>query len=118
MSRLTGKVVDGQVVIQDGTLPEGAIVDIYIHDDDVVELRPEEEAELEESLSEIERGDFVDGDEVIRRLRAGEYAVSSRRQPYELSAEEESQLEESLLDIRAGNYITAEELFRRLRDQE
>ena len=46
-----------------------------------VQLSAEEEAMLEESIAEIERGEYVDGDEVIRRLRAGEYDASSRRQP-------------------------------------
>jgi hypothetical protein len=83
MSVVTGKVVDGRIVVEDVELPEGAIVDVYYGDDndEPYELTDAEEAELEESIAEIERGEYVDGDEVIRRLRAGEYDASSRRQP-------------------------------------
>jgi len=34
---------------------------------------PELEAELEAGIEELERGEWVDGDEVLRRLRNGEY---------------------------------------------
>lgn len=44
-----------------------------------VELTPEEVAELEERIAAVERGEFVDGDEVIRRLRSGYYASADRR---------------------------------------
>lgn len=40
------------------------------HDDDEeVVLTPEEEAELEASFAEIDRGEWVDGDEFLRELR-------------------------------------------------
>jgi hypothetical protein len=32
-------------------------------------LTPEEEAELEESFGEIDRGEYVDGDEFLRELK-------------------------------------------------
>lgn len=57
MSHLTGKVVDGRVVLEEGTLPEGAIVDVYIHDEAFVELTPEEEAELDKAIAEADAGE-------------------------------------------------------------
>jgi predicted transcriptional regulator len=41
-----------------------------------VELTPEELAELDDRIAAVERGEFVDGDEVLRRLRSG-YLESS-----------------------------------------
>jgi hypothetical protein len=41
----------------------------------VVDLTPEEIAELDERAA-AERGEFIDGDEVIRRLRTGYYATT------------------------------------------
>jgi predicted transcriptional regulator len=46
--------------------------------EEVVELTPEEIAELDERVAAVERGEFVDGDEVIRRLRTGYYATTDR----------------------------------------
>jgi hypothetical protein len=42
---------------------------------------PELEAELEAGVQELERGEWVDGDEILRRLRNGEYETSSDRRP-------------------------------------
>lgn len=36
---------------------------------DDVELTPEQKAVLEESLAEIDRGEYVDGDEFLAELR-------------------------------------------------
>lgn len=38
-------------------------------EEDVYELTPEEAAEVEAGFAEIERGEWIDGDEVIRELR-------------------------------------------------
>lgn len=46
--------------------------------EDVVELTPDEIAELDERADAVERGEYVDGDEVIRRLRTGYYAKTHR----------------------------------------
>jgi len=50
-------------------------------DDEEPELvdDPELEAELEAGIAEIDRGEWVDGDEVLRRLRSGEYHASPDR---------------------------------------
>jgi len=38
-------------------------------DDEAFDLTPEEEAELLESISEMERGEFVSGEDLLERLR-------------------------------------------------
>jgi len=42
---------------------------------------PELNEELEASIAEADRGEFVDGDEFLRRLRNGEYASWPRTNP-------------------------------------
>jgi hypothetical protein len=46
--------------------------------EEVVELTPEEIAELDDRAEAVERGEYVDGDEVLRRLRTGYYAKTDR----------------------------------------
>jgi hypothetical protein len=46
--------------------------------EEVVELTPEEIAELDDRADAVERGEYVDGDEVLRRLRSGYYAKTDR----------------------------------------
>ena len=56
----------------------------YEHlEDDEAELidDPELEAELEAGLEELERGESIDGDELLRRLRNGEYDAPTDRRP-------------------------------------
>ena len=42
---------------------------------------PELEAELEAGVEELDRGEWTEGDEILRRLRNGEYETSSDRRP-------------------------------------
>jgi hypothetical protein len=71
MPVLTGKVVNGLIDISDAHVPDGTEVSIYIRGEEPeVMLTPEQEAELEESFAEIERGLYVDGDEFLRKLRS------------------------------------------------
>ena len=42
---------------------------------------PELEAELEAGVEELDRGEWIGGDEILRRLRNGEYETSSDRRP-------------------------------------
>jgi predicted transcriptional regulator len=49
-----------------------------VETEQVVDLTPEEIAELDERIAAVERGEFIDGDEVIRRLRSGFYATTDR----------------------------------------
>jgi Mg-chelatase subunit ChlI len=69
MTKVPGKVVNGRIEVEGVELPEGAEVAVYHREDEDYDRTPEEEAELEESIAEIRRGEYVDGDEVMRRLR-------------------------------------------------
>jgi hypothetical protein len=71
MNVVTGKVVEGRVVVEDVELPEGAIVDVYYGDDDdePYELTEEEEAELEAASLDIRAGNYITAEELFRRLR-------------------------------------------------
>jgi hypothetical protein len=66
----TGIVVDGKVVVEGESLAEGSSVTVVLRDDDeAFELTPEEEAELLDSIAQIERGEFVSGEQLLERLR-------------------------------------------------
>ncbi len=71
MSVVTGKVVDGRIVVEDVELPEGTLVDVYYGDDsdEPYELTEEEEAELEASLMDIRAGNYITAEELFRHLR-------------------------------------------------
>jgi hypothetical protein len=72
MTIVPGKVVNGRVEVdvEDFELPEGAEVSVYLPADDEAEaLTPEQHAELDESLAQIEGGEYVDGDEFLAELR-------------------------------------------------
>jgi hypothetical protein len=67
---VTGKVVDGKVVVEGDPLPEGSTVTvIYPADDESVELSDEDWAELREAIAEIERGEYITGEELLAELR-------------------------------------------------
>ena len=68
-----GRVVDGRVVVEGSDLPEGAEVLVFLRERGEVPVTPEEEAEIESAIEEAERGEVVDGDMVLRRLRNREY---------------------------------------------
>lgn len=70
-SIVTGKVVNGRIEVEDVELPEGAEVTVYLHEQDAdTELTPEQEAEIEESIAELERGAYVTAEESLREVRA------------------------------------------------
>ncbi len=70
MKIATGTVVDGKVVVEGETLTEGSTVTVLLREDDEsFDLTPEEEEELLESIAEIERGEFVSGEQLLQRLR-------------------------------------------------
>lgn len=76
-----------------------------VETEEVVELTDEEIAELDDRADAVERGEYVDGDEVIRRLRTG----------YSFTSEENDALEASIAQIARGEFVTAKELFDELR---
>lgn len=64
-----GKVVDGQIVVEGESLQEGSSVTVLIPDEREFTLGPEEEAALLEAIAQADRGELVDGDEVLNRIR-------------------------------------------------
>jgi hypothetical protein len=74
--------------------------------DEVVELTQEEIDELDDRADAVERGEYVDGDEVIRRLRSGYY---------ELTGEQEDALDDSVGQIARGEFVTRKAMFEELR---
>ncbi|HVG87232.1 MAG TPA: hypothetical protein VM820_22105 [Vicinamibacterales bacterium] len=72
-SVFSAKVKDGVIVVDDLDLPEGATVTVFVEDpaDDYAELTPEEEAELEASIAEADRGEGVDWQVLRAELRRG-----------------------------------------------
>ena len=74
MTIVPGRVVNGRielVELEDFELPEGAEVTVYYRGEDADEYipTPEEAAELEESMAQLDRGEWVDGDELLAELR-------------------------------------------------
>lgn len=70
MQLATGIVVDGKVVVEGESLPEGAVVTILVRQaDETFEVPPELETELSESIAQADRGETISADELIERLR-------------------------------------------------
>jgi hypothetical protein len=70
MKIATGTVVEGKVVVEGETLIEGSTVSVLLRDDEeTFALTPEEESELLNSIAEIERGEYVSGEQLLERLR-------------------------------------------------
>lgn len=70
MKVTSGTVVDGKVVVEGEDLAEGSTVTVVLREDgETFELTPEDEAELLASIAEIERGEFITGEELLERLR-------------------------------------------------
>ena len=63
MRVVTGRVVEGKVVVEDERLDEGATVTVFLPEsDDEIELSPEEEPKIEQALKEADEGDFIEAD--------------------------------------------------------
>lgn len=70
MKVATGVVVEGKVVVEGEALAEGSTVTVVLREDEeAFDLTPEEEDELLESIAQIERGEFVTGEQLLERLR-------------------------------------------------
>jgi hypothetical protein len=70
MKITTGIVVDGKVVVEGESLAEGSTVTVVLLDnEEAFELTPAEEDELLDSIAQIERGEFVSGEQLLERLR-------------------------------------------------
>jgi hypothetical protein len=65
----TGKVVAGKIVVEGPPLEEGATVTVIATEDtETFELGPVEEAALLASIAEADRGDLLDGAELLAKL--------------------------------------------------
>lgn len=70
MQLATGTVIDGKVVLEGATLPEGTVVTVLARDSaETFDLPPELETELAASIAEADRGETVTAEELLERLR-------------------------------------------------
>lgn len=70
MKMLTAKVIDGRLDVPEGLLEEGTTVTVLVpENDEGFELTDEESAFIRESLAQIGRGEWVDGEELIDEIR-------------------------------------------------
>lgn len=69
MQVATGTVVNGKIVLEDVALEEGAVVAVVARGEgERFSLTREQEDELLEALAEIDRGEFVSLEELLRSL--------------------------------------------------
>ena len=69
MRVVSGKVVDGKVVVEGDPLEEGAMVTVLAQEDEEdFELTAEQEALLLKAIEEADQGDFIDGDQLLKEL--------------------------------------------------
>lgn len=72
MQIASGKVVNGQVVV-DAELPEGAEITLLARDgEETFEVDAELESILLESIAQAERGETISAEELLRELRSRE----------------------------------------------
>ena len=70
MQLARGKVVGGKVIVEGTPLPEGATVAILAPEaEETFHLGAEEENALLEAIGQADRGELVDGFELIGQLR-------------------------------------------------
>ena len=71
MRVITGTVVNGKIEIPGAILEDGASVAILAPDSEIpVELSTEEQNELLLAMEEIHRGELLDGNDLLREIRA------------------------------------------------
>jgi hypothetical protein len=69
MGIVTGKVVEGKVLVDGMELPEGAVVTVVTREPSQgVQLMPDEEARLLEAVAEADCGETVPAEELFDRL--------------------------------------------------
>ena len=73
-----------------------------------MELTPEEIAELDDRVAAVERGEYIDGDEVLPRMR-GEEEI-------ELDPEELAEIDAAIDEAQRGEGMDAFEFLKQLRD--
>jgi hypothetical protein len=91
--------------------------------EEVVELTQEELDELDDRADAVERGEYVDGDEVLRMLRRqrleGDLMTGHTNlieDSFDLSPEEEADLDAAIAEADAGLVVPWEDVRRRMRE--
>jgi len=70
MQIASGVIVDGKVVVEGLTLPDGTVVTVLARGDEgAVRLSTDEEAELLQALDEADREEGIGAEELFTRLR-------------------------------------------------
>ena len=70
MQVVTGTVIDGKIVVEGLSLPEGTAVTVLARGDEaVVKLSPQEEADLLAALDEADQEEGISAEEFFARLR-------------------------------------------------
>lgn len=70
MQVVTGTVIEGKVVLEGASLPEGTVVTVLAKDSEAaVCLPPALQAELEEALEEADREEGIPWDDLARKLQ-------------------------------------------------
>ena len=79
MAIYTGKVIDGVIQPHGVLLPEGTKVTILVPgDEEPLDLSPDMIAEIEESIAQIERGEYVTWEELREQLGRTEQEAQPR----------------------------------------
>jgi hypothetical protein len=66
----SGKFIDGKVVIEGDTPPDGTEAEVYVVEDGAeVRLTPDREADLEAAIERLDRGEFVTWEALREKLR-------------------------------------------------
>ena len=70
MALYSGRVVDGKVVVEGASLPEGAEVDVFlIEENEELTLTPDMEDELAAAIERLDRGEGIPWEEVRKQIR-------------------------------------------------
>ena len=70
MQVVTGTVIEGKVVLEGVSLPEGTVVTVFAKESEAtVRLPPALQAELDEALKEADHEEGISGDELLRKLQ-------------------------------------------------
>jgi hypothetical protein len=64
-----GKVVGGQIVVDDEQLEEGSNVTVLVTDERTFQLSPAEEKALLLAIADADRGDWLDAEDALREIR-------------------------------------------------
>ena len=70
MEVTVGRVVDGKVVVDGAPLEEGATVAVVLKGDETFAATPAEESELAEAIAEADRGEVVNGWDLLRQVQS------------------------------------------------